>query len=251
MGVANTLLCLIPGGKAVSAYKAATAGGSFVLKTFAVQFGKAVGLGIASGYATDAGIEVTRQLATGTKLTNLEYDRINEAGVTGAIAGGAGAIFGASVEALANTRIGQSVAEKATEVFGKGKTAVKNGFAKVAKKNGKTVKADTEFKQTFYQVTSKKDAKTILRDNVLIGKEFKEVYAWTVQTTLKQVSDSGARSMETVISFEVHPNVFTRDPHIDESLKDIARISVRPAPITVSNVKEVGFKKEWWKFWTK
>ena len=144
VGVANTLLCLIPGGKAVSAYKAATAGGSFVLKTFAVQFGKAVGLGIASGYATDAGIEVTRQLATGTKLTNLEYDRINEAGVTGAIAGGAGAIFGASVEALANTRIGKNVAEKATEVFGKGKTAVKNGFAKVTKKNGKTATETVE-----------------------------------------------------------------------------------------------------------
>ena len=130
VGVSNTLLCLIPGGKAVSAYKMATAGGSFVLKTFAVQFGKAVGLGVAAGYATDAGIEVARQLATGTKLSNLEYDRINEAGVTGAIAGGAGAIFGAGVEALANTRVGKSVVAKATEVFGRGKTAVKNGFVK-------------------------------------------------------------------------------------------------------------------------
>lgn len=135
VGISNTLLCLIPGGKAVSAYKMATAGGSFVFKTFAVQLGKAVGLGVAAGYATDAGIEVARQLATGTKLSNLEYDRINEADVTGAIAGGAGAIFGASVEALANTRVGKSVVAKATEVFGKGKTAVKNGFAKVAKNN--------------------------------------------------------------------------------------------------------------------
>ena len=60
VGISNTLLCLIPGGKAVSAYKMATAGGSFVLKTFAVQFGKAVGLGVAAGYATDAGIEGRR-----------------------------------------------------------------------------------------------------------------------------------------------------------------------------------------------
>ncbi len=138
VGISNTLLCLIPGGKAVSAYKAATAGGSFVLKTFAVQFGKAVGLGVAAGYATDAGIEVTRQLATGTKLSNLEYDRINEAGVTGAIAGGAGAIFGAGVEALANTRVGRSVAAKFTQTVSKGRDAIKNGFAKIAGKSGKS-----------------------------------------------------------------------------------------------------------------
>jgi len=138
VGISNTLLCLIPGGKAVSAYKMATAGGSFVLKTFAVQFGKAIGLGIAAGYATDAGIEVARQLATGTKLSNLEYDRINEAGVTGAIAGGAGAIFGAGVEALANTRVGRRVAEKFTQAVSKGKNAIKSQFAKIATKNGKT-----------------------------------------------------------------------------------------------------------------
>jgi len=151
VGISNTLLCLIPGGKAVSAYKMATAGGSFVLKTFAVQFGKAVGLGVAAGYATDAGIEVARQLATGTKLSNLEYDRINEAGVTGAIAGGAGAIFGAGVEALANTRVGRSVVAKigsridalkntrvvrsaATRINGlvsRGKNAIRSGMDKL------------------------------------------------------------------------------------------------------------------------
>ena len=152
VGISNTLLCLIPGGKAVSAYKMATAGGSFVLKTFAVQFGKAVGLGVAAGYATDAGIEVTRQLATGTKLSNLEYDRINEAGVTGAIAGGAGAIFGAGVEALANTRVGQSVAAKFNQAVSKGKNAIKNGFAKVAGKSGKTA---TEVAETVVNASSK------------------------------------------------------------------------------------------------
>ena len=137
VGISNTLLCLIPGGKAVSAYKMATAGGSFVLKTFAVQLGKAVGLGVAAGYATDAGIEVTRQLATGTKFTNLEYDRIHEAAVTGAIAGGAGAIFGAGVEALANTRVVKAAVGKIGGAVSKGRDAIKNGFAKVAGKSGK------------------------------------------------------------------------------------------------------------------
>lgn len=83
----------------------------------------------------------------------------------------------------------------------------------------------------------------------MIGKEFKEVYAWTVQPTLKQAKESGARSLETVISFEVNPNLFVMDSTVTKNLQSIARVSVRPAPITISNVKEVGFKKAWWKFW--
>lgn len=167
-------------------------------------------------------------------------------GIGGALAG---EVIGAGLKVLKNTRVVSKAINTMQDMASRGKNAIKSGFAKFAKKNGKVVEVDTEFRQTFYQVTSKEDAKTIMKDNVLIRKEFKEVYAWKAQPTLKQVSDSGARSMETVISFEIHPNVFTRDPHIHKSLENIAMISVRPAPIAVSNVKEVGFKKEWWKFW--
>ena len=90
-----------------------------------------------------------------------------------------------------------------------------------------------------------------MEEGKLTGKEFKEVYAWTEQPTLKQAKASGARDIETVISFEVNPNTFVKDTTVAENLQDIARVSSRPGPIEVSNVKEVGFKKEWWQFWKK
>ena len=105
--------------------------------------------------------------------------------------------------------------------------------------------------KTFYQVTSKEDAAKIMINGNLTGKEFKEVYAWTVQPTLKQAKGSGARSIETVISFDANPNLFVKDETVAENIQDIARVSTRPAPISVSNIQEVGFKKEWWKFWKK
>lgn len=78
-----------------------------------------------------------------------------------------------------------------------------------------------------------------------------EVYAWTEQPTLNQAKASGARELETVISFETNPNTFVTDTTVAKELQDTARVSTRPGPIDVTNVKEVGFKKEWWQFWKK
>jgi hypothetical protein len=77
------------------------------------------------------------------------------------------------------------------------------------------------------------------------------VYAWTEQPTLKQAKNSGARDIETVISFEANPNTFIKDETVAKNLQSTARVSTRPGPINVNNVKEVGFKKEWWQFWKK
>ena len=103
--------------------------------------------------------------------------------------------------------------------------------------------------QTYYHVTSKDDASKIMQSGELTGKEFKEVYAWTTQPTLKQAKLSGARNIETVVSFRAHPNTFVTDVTVTSELQSIARVSTRPGPISVKNVQEVGFKKEWWQFW--
>ena len=109
--------------------------------------------------------------------------------------------------------------------------------------------------KTYYQVTSKETAQQLINsDNpYLIGKEFKEVYAWSVQPTYKQAANSGATQLETVIKFKTSV-YFDKDTSMDDtSLYDIAKISSRPGPISISNVTEVGFKKgkRWWQFWKK
>ena len=107
----------------------------------------------------------------------------------------------------------------------------------------------------YYQVTSKENAQMLIDSDspALKGTEFKEVYAWTVQPTLEQARNSGARYLDTVIEFETNAT-FSRDTSIvDSSLWNIARVSDRPGPISISNVVEVGFKnnKRWWQFWKK
>ena len=74
------------------------------------------------------------------------------------------------------------------------------------------------------------------------GKEFREVYAWSTQPTLQQAKESGARTIETVVRFEAHPNVFELDTTVPDALKQIARVSTRPGPISIGNPQEVGFK---------
>ena len=107
----------------------------------------------------------------------------------------------------------------------------------------------------YYQVTSNENAQALINsDNpALKGREFNEVYVWTEQPTLKQAKNSGARYLDTVIEFETNAS-FSRDTSIvDSSLWNIARVSDRPGPISISNVIEVGFKnnKRWWQFWKK
>lgn len=105
----------------------------------------------------------------------------------------------------------------------------------------------------YYQVTSYENAHALINSSnpALKGREFKEVYVWTEQPTLKQAQNSGAYYLDTVIEFETNAS-FSRDTSIqDSSLWNIARVSDRPGPISISNVKEVGFKnsKRWWQFW--
>ena len=88
----------------------------------------------------------------------------------------------------------------------------------------------------------------------LKGREFQEVYVWTVQPTLKQAQNSGAYYLDTVIEFETSATFSIRDTSMDDSsLWNIARRSDRPGPISISNVKVVGFKEKrrWWQFWKK
>ena len=124
-----------------------------------------------------------------------------------------------------------------------------------AEKLGKSVGKSGSKTKKYYQVTSKENAQALinLANPSLKGTEFKEVYVWTVQPTLKQAKNSGARYLDTVIEFETNAT-FSRDTSIvDSSLWDIARVSDRPGPISIFNVVEVGFKKgkRWWKFWKK
>lgn len=61
------------------------------------------------------------------------------------------------------------------------------------------------------------------------------------------------RRLDTVIEFETSVT-FSKDKLMDDrSLWDIARISDRPGPISISNVKIIGFKKQkkWGQFWKK
>ncbi|MBR6537597.1 MAG: hypothetical protein IKT67_10395, partial [Lachnospiraceae bacterium] len=135
VGVANAGVSFVTFGLGQGATLAAGAGAKAVLK----HVGKAVIRDVALGAATDAGVETARQLVTGTKITNLEYDRITEAGVYGGINGGVSSLAGAGLEGLMRTRVAQKALVKLNVVANKGADAIKNGFAKIANKNGKTV----------------------------------------------------------------------------------------------------------------
>lgn len=88
---------------------------------------------------------------------------------------------------------------------------------------------------------------------VLRGNEFREVYAWTKQPTLEQAKNSGARYLDTVIEFETSATFSEEHSMADRSVWNIARISDRAGPISISNVVETGYKesKRWWQFWKK
>ena len=135
VGVANAGISFFTFGLGQGAAVAAGAGAKAVLK----HVGKAVLRDVALGAVADAGVETARQLVTGTKITNLEYDRITEAGVYGGIAGGVSSLAGAGLEGLMRTRVAQKALVKLNVGANKGVNAIKNGFAKIANKNGKAV----------------------------------------------------------------------------------------------------------------
>jgi len=117
------------------------------------HLGKAIVRDAAIGALADAGIETARQLITGTKITNLEYDRITEAGIVGGIVGGGSTIVGAALEGLARTRVVKSAVAKFNKAISKGADSIKSGFAKTASKNGKTATEAVESKVTAFYVT--------------------------------------------------------------------------------------------------
>ncbi len=112
------------------------------IKAVLKHVGKAMVRETAIGAFTDAGIETARQLITGTGITNLEYDRITEAGVYGGIAGGVGTLAGAGLQGLLNTRVAQSAIEKLDTLAHKGAGAIKRAFGELATDNSGAVDLD-------------------------------------------------------------------------------------------------------------
>ena len=134
VGGANAGLSFATFGIGSGAVKGAGVGAKLLFK----HLGKAVVRDAAIGALMDAGIETARQLVTGTKITNLEYDRIKEAGVMGGIIGGGSTIAGAALEGLMKTRVAQKALVKLNAIANKGANAIKSGFAKVAGKSEKS-----------------------------------------------------------------------------------------------------------------
>ena len=131
VGGANAGLSFATFGIGSGAVKGAGVGAKLLFK----HLGKAVVRDAAIGALMDAGIETARQLVTGTKITNLEYDRINEAGVMGGIIGGGSTIAGAALEGLAKTRVVKSAVAKVKSTLGKGAKVIKNEFVRLVKDN--------------------------------------------------------------------------------------------------------------------
>lgn len=80
------------------------------------------------------------------------------------------------------------------------------------------------------------------------------VFAWTEQPTKRQADIAGiGKAYNVVIEFETKASF---EPDIGNRGRSIANIVVQTTdgqrvPITITNVKIVGFKKEWWQFWKK
>ena len=109
----------------------------------------------------------------------------------------------------------------------------------------------------FYHVTNEEAAKSIIESGQL-GKKGNvwenRVFAWTEQPTKKQANIAGiGKGYNTVLQFETNAS-FELDA--GNKGKSIANIVVQTTdgqkvPISVYNVKRVGYKKEWWQFWKK
>lgn len=96
--------------------------------------------------------------------------------------------------------------------------------------------------QKFYHVTSKEAASDIIKSGLLSGskQEAGQVFVWTTKPTLAQARNSGARSLETVVEFEIPAGALSIDRTVAENLQRFARAT--RGPLKVINVKEVPFK---------
>jgi len=94
----------------------------------------------------------------------------------------------------------------------------------------------------YYQVTSKEAAQSIAKDGKLIpSSSEKTVCVLKNQPTIKQASALGAKSAQTVISFNTNSTTWLPDKTV--SIVNDALRNMINGPINVTNVQEVGFKK--------
>lgn len=106
---------------------------------------------------------------------------------------------------------------------------------------------------TFYHVTSKGSAQTIMETGIIGNaskQEAGQVFAFIQKPTAYQASQSGARAFDTLLEFKSPANAFSiPDNTIDLGLQAIAR-KASTSTVSVTSVKEVGFKAVWYKPWT-
>ncbi|MEC0248174.1 hypothetical protein P4H65_20465 [Paenibacillus chitinolyticus] len=121
-------------------------------------------------------------------------------------------------------------------------TVVSDGYYAIARNGFSSFNAGTKL----YQITSKESAQEVAKTGVLKGsqQEAGQVFGLTRQPTYAEAKMTGARSLETVIEFEVPASWSAVDKSVSTTLQSIARKS--NGPINVSNVREVGFKKQWY-----
>ncbi len=107
--------------------------------------------------------------------------------------------------------------------------------------------------KTYYHVTTKEAAKKIKETGQLKSGRFEgHVFAWTQQPTKKQADIAGIGSRNgAVLKFQTKASFV---PDEGNTKKIISSIVVQTSdaqrlPISIINIEDVGFKKEWWKFW--
>ena len=117
---------------------------------------------------------------------------------------------------------------------------------KVAQAETVNPQISTAASKVYYQSTSKTIAQKLVKSHTpelggAARQEAGHVFAFNTLPTLKQATQSGARFTETLIKFQTNSS-FQRDETVEDCLKNIARVSSRPGPIKIFNVKEVPFK---------
>ncbi|BBH19478.1 hypothetical protein Back11_08230 [Paenibacillus baekrokdamisoli] len=95
---------------------------------------------------------------------------------------------------------------------------------------------------TYYTVTSAAVAEIIMKTGELKGSatEVGQVFVWTTKPTFAQAKNSGARSLDVVLEFQLPNGVTGIDRSVAPDLQSIARYVNGPAKVT--NVKQVNFK---------
>ena len=237
VGAANAGVSFLTFGIGQGAATVAGAGAKAVLK----HVGRAIVRDAAIGALTDAGIETARQLVTGTKITNLEYDRIAEAGVFGGITGGASTLAGAGLEGLMKARVAQSAMKKVNLAASKGADAIKNGFAKVAKKNGKTVglEAVTELKEPGFKMDLQFFASDEAYQSGSNSSKYQNASLWERLTTRKaNVNDLYANPLDEFSNPKIGPS----DSAVAKYVREINTTGGLSTPIEVQKLSTGGYE---------